>query len=79
MLKSVFIVAYLTIATIVTIQSVTAIFGGNALLADIGIFLTSAPIMLFIGYAMLLQSMARTSDRLWLVMVLAILGASLGL
>lgn len=79
MLKSIFVVTYLTVATIVAVQSATAIVGGNALLADVGIFLSSGPIVLFIGYIMLMQNRARTGNRLWPVMILAILGICLNL
>ncbi len=79
MVKSIFVVSYLTAATIITVQSATAVFGGNALMADIGVLLTVAPIILFIGYIMLFQNRARTGDRLWSIMVLAFLGAGLSL
>lgn len=79
MFKSIFVVTYLTIATIVAVRSAIAIVGGAALLADIGVFLTSGPIAKFVGSIMLLQNRARTSDRLWTVMVLAIIGTGLSL
>jgi len=74
MLKSIFIVSYLTAATVVMVRSISAIIGGDALMADVGVFLTSGPIALFIGYIMVRQNQARTGDRLWLVMILAIVG-----
>jgi len=77
MLKSIFVISYLTVATIVTVQSAMAIFIGNALMADIGVLLTAAPLTVFIGYIMLFQNQARTGDRLWPVMALALLGAGL--
>ena len=79
MLKSIFVVSYLTAATIVAVQSTMAIVAGNALMADMGVMLTAAPLTVFIGYIMLFQSQARTGDRLWLVMALAILGVGLSL
>lgn len=79
MLKSIFVVTYLTIATIVAIQSSMAVVGGKALLADIGVLLTSGPIALFVGYIMLAQNKARTGDRLWPVMTLAIIGTGVSL
>jgi len=79
MLKSIFVVGYLTAATIVTVQSAMSIYGGNALMADIGVLLSAAPLTIFIGYIMLFQSQARTGDRLWPVMALALLGTGLSL
>ncbi len=79
MVKSIFVVSYITAATIVTVQSVMAIFAGGALMADIGVLLTAAPLTVFIGYIMLFQNQARTSDRLWPVMALAIVGVGLSL
>lgn len=74
MLKSVYVVAYLTIAIIVTIQSVLDLFNGAPLLPTLGVLLTSAPITLTIGQMMVLNNKARTPDKLNTVAVLSLVG-----
>ena len=77
MLKSIYVVAYLTIATIVTIGAISSLINGRLILANIGLLLTSGPIVVMIGRIMLLEDRARTGDRLWAVLVLALAGAAL--
>lgn len=79
MLKSVFVVAYLTIAIMVTIQSAAELLAGSDPLANLGILLTSAPISLLIARMTLFKDKARTAERLSLVMALALLGAGITL
>lgn len=79
MLKSVFVVAYLTVAIIVSVQSAAAILVATDVVANFGILLTSAPISLLIGRMMLLRDRARTGDRLTLVMTLALAGLGITL
>lgn len=79
MLKSVFVIVYLTLATMVSISFGIKLASAGFRISDLGVFLTSAPVSLFIGFIMLMKNRARTANRLWLVMVLAILGTGLSL
>ncbi|WP_262693798.1 peroxiredoxin-like family protein [Kordiimonas aquimaris] len=77
MLKSVYVVAYLTAAVVVTVYAVMQLIAGQQIVPAIGLLLTSAPISLMIGAMMVLNNKARTSDRLRVVAVGAWLGSAL--
>lgn len=77
MLKSIYVVAYLTIATIVTIAAVSSLIDGQLIIANIGLLLASGPIVVMIGRIMILEDRARTGDRLWAVLILAVVGVAI--
>ena len=74
MLKSIYIVTYLTIASIVSIATVSALFSGEFVTANVGVLLASGPIVLMIGRIMLLEDRARTGNRLWFILVSGLIG-----
>ncbi|MCK0069212.1 peroxiredoxin family protein [Kordiimonas laminariae] len=79
MLKSIFIVAYLTVATVVSINSIQHIISGNEFYSYLGVLFTSAPIVLFVMRIMILKDKARTSNNLNIVLLLAVFGVGLTL
>lgn len=77
MFRSIYIMAYITVAVIVTIQTIMQVMAGESLLPAIGVLLTSAPISLTIGAMMVLKNRARTSDKLSVVASLSWFGVAL--
>ena len=77
MLKSIYVVAYLTSAAIVTISAILSLVGGYQILANVGVLLTSGPIVVLIGRIMILEDRARTGNRLSGVFGAALVGLAI--
>ena len=79
MAKSIFIVLYMTVAIIVTINSVRGLVDGDMVLGSLALFLTSAPVAFMLVRLMLLRDKARTDPNLKVAALLGALGASIAL
>jgi peroxiredoxin len=77
MLKSFYIVAYITVVMVLTVSGVRALIAGEAVLPIIALLLTTAPMALFFIRIMVLKDKARTSSTLPLVISLAAAGCAL--
>jgi len=77
MLKSIYIMAYLTAAVAVTVMGVQGLLKGQPVMATAGVLLTSAPIVLFVGYMTAFSRTARTRAILLPVLALGLVGVGL--
>ncbi len=76
--KAVYVSFYLTVVSVIAVYAVWRMIEDGAGIGFAGAFLASAPIALLVGWLLLTRSMARTSPHLTPVLILALLGAGLG-
>ena len=74
MLKSLFVSAYMVAAMVVIVFAVKSLLGGGDVTTWGGVLLVYAPFMLVISWMMLFRSIARTSSRFPVLIVLGALG-----
>jgi len=79
MAKSIFIVAYMTLAIMAAIASIRGLIGGGPWIAHLALALTSAPVAFMLIRLMLLKDKARTDPSLKFATALAALGLILAL
>ena len=74
LLKSLFVSAYMVAAMVVIVFAVKSLLGGGDVITWGGVLLVYAPFMLVISWMMLFRSIARTSSRFPVLIVLGTLG-----
>ncbi len=77
MLKSIYIMAYLTISMMVTVFAASNLYEGGDMLLWTGVLLTAAPIIFIIGRIMIMKDRARTNTVLMPVLILSLVGVVL--
>jgi peroxiredoxin len=76
MLKSIYVSAYMMAAIVVTVFAVRELLASGDVIAWVGVILTSAPLVLVIGWLMVFRNVARTSARLPVLIVLGLVGVA---
>jgi len=76
--KAVYVSVYLTVVSIIAVYAVWRLIEGGLNVGYIGAVLANGPIVLLVGWLLLLRPTARTSPHLTPVLVLALVGAGLG-
>lgn len=77
LLKSIFISNYMMAEMALAGYAGWMIYSGNSIYPWAGVLLTSAPIIMYIGYLMMLKPTARTSAHFPLINLMGIIGVSL--
>jgi len=76
--KAIFVMAYFTVASIIAAYAVYMLYGGGVNLGWLGVVLTTAPILMYVSWWMLLRTTPRTSAALTPFTVVAFIGVALG-
>ena len=72
--KSVFITAYLVLATVITVLAMRGIIESQDFLTWGGVLLTTAPLLLVLAWVMSFRNVARTSPRMPVIVVMGAIG-----
>jgi peroxiredoxin len=76
MLKSIYVSAYMMAAIVVTVFAVRELLASGDVIAWVGVILTSAPLVLVIGWLLVFRNVARTSARMPVLIVLGLVGVA---
>jgi peroxiredoxin len=78
-LKSVYVMAYITFALVVSIYAIKQLADGGDIIGWSGVLLANAPFMVRLSWIMLMKDAPRTSARFPVFIALGILGVGMGL